>query len=241
MPITPRVRNNGANQCPASGNRNRPKRRNPYVPSFSITPARITEPAVGASGVRVGQPGVDREDRDLDGERDREGGEQPPRGIRADRLRLGDLNEVEREYAGLCLVQERSRDDADEHECRPGHGEQEELEGRVDAVVVPQPPIRKYIGTRTISKNTKKRKRSSARNEPRRPASSNSIHAVYGFSSWCASAPSSAIGNSTPVSTSRNSEMPSTPTNHEIPQLPIHSCCDTNWKPDSAVSKLASR
>ena len=33
----------------ASGNRGRAKRRNPYVPILSSTPARITEPAVGAS------------------------------------------------------------------------------------------------------------------------------------------------------------------------------------------------
>ena len=38
----------GAQYTDASGNRNSPKRRKPYVPSLSITPARITEPAVGA-------------------------------------------------------------------------------------------------------------------------------------------------------------------------------------------------
>ena len=39
----------GAILCAASGNSGTQKRRIPYVPSFSITPARITEPAVGAS------------------------------------------------------------------------------------------------------------------------------------------------------------------------------------------------
>jgi hypothetical protein len=33
----------------ASGKNGRQKRRKPYVPIFSSTPARITEPAVGAS------------------------------------------------------------------------------------------------------------------------------------------------------------------------------------------------
>ena len=41
----------------------------------------------------------------------------------------------------------------------------------------PHRPMRKYIGTSTISKNTKNRNRSSARNTPRQPASSSSSHA----------------------------------------------------------------
>ena len=41
----------------------------------------------------------------------------------------------------------------------------------------PHCPIRKYIGTSTISKNTKNRNRSSARNTPMQPASSTSSHA----------------------------------------------------------------
>ena len=46
--MTASVRNSGEAQWAASGNRYSPKRSRPYVPSFSITPARITEPAVGA-------------------------------------------------------------------------------------------------------------------------------------------------------------------------------------------------
>jgi len=37
----------------------------------------MTEPAVGASGMRVGQPGVEWEHRHLDGEADEEGPEDP--------------------------------------------------------------------------------------------------------------------------------------------------------------------
>ena len=48
MPMTASVRNSGRAHHAASGNRYSPKRSRPYVPSFSITPARITEPAVGA-------------------------------------------------------------------------------------------------------------------------------------------------------------------------------------------------
>src|SRR5881397_1643519 len=39
----------GTNVCDASGSMGRLKRRNPYVPIFRRTAARITEPAVGAS------------------------------------------------------------------------------------------------------------------------------------------------------------------------------------------------
>src|SRR5580700_9863484 len=40
---------NGAKLCEASGSIGTEKRRNPYAPIFNNTPARMTEPAVGAS------------------------------------------------------------------------------------------------------------------------------------------------------------------------------------------------
>ena len=49
MPITPSVSMTGPNHEDASGNKKMPNRMSPYVPIFSITPARMTEPAVGAS------------------------------------------------------------------------------------------------------------------------------------------------------------------------------------------------
>ena len=45
----------------------------------------------------------------------------------------------------------------------------------------PQIPIRKYIGTRTISQNTKNRIRSNAMNVPAIPVSSRSIRARKAF------------------------------------------------------------
>ena len=39
----------GAQDCAASGNSGSANRMNPYPPSLSRTPARMTEPAVGAS------------------------------------------------------------------------------------------------------------------------------------------------------------------------------------------------
>ena len=45
-------------------------RTKPYVPNFSSTAARMTEPCVGRLGVGVGQPRVEREHRHLDAEAD---------------------------------------------------------------------------------------------------------------------------------------------------------------------------
>ena len=48
MPITASTAIQGASFTDAAGNMERLKRRKPYVPIFSKTPARMTEPAVGA-------------------------------------------------------------------------------------------------------------------------------------------------------------------------------------------------
>ncbi len=104
----------------------------------------------------------------------------------------------------------------------------------------PQPPIRKYIGTNTISKNTKNKNRSRLRKLPMTPASSSSIHAKYDLWSWCGSMPTITSGNNTPVSTTINSEIPSTPKCHEMPHSLIHECFDTNSKPAAPVGNLTS-
>src|SRR5471030_3206323 len=49
MAITDRVKTSGVNIWLASGNIGSEKRRKPYPPIFRRMPARITEPAVGAS------------------------------------------------------------------------------------------------------------------------------------------------------------------------------------------------
>ena len=53
------------------------KRSRPYVPILSSTPARMTEPDVGASVCASGEPRVERHQRHLDRERERERREQP--------------------------------------------------------------------------------------------------------------------------------------------------------------------
>src|ERR1043166_4141497 len=49
IPVTASVIIKGANCRDAFGNKPKLNRNNPYVPIFSSTPARMTEPAVGAS------------------------------------------------------------------------------------------------------------------------------------------------------------------------------------------------
>src|SRR4030042_100797 len=49
MPIVASPAIHGASLTAALGNIERLKRRKPYVPNFSNTPAKITDPAVGAS------------------------------------------------------------------------------------------------------------------------------------------------------------------------------------------------
>src|SRR5207302_10888531 len=49
MATSERVKTNGVKYAEASGNIGSEKRTNPYPPIFRRTPARMTEPAVGAS------------------------------------------------------------------------------------------------------------------------------------------------------------------------------------------------
>ena len=85
--------------------------------------------------VRVGQPGVQREQRHLDREGQREGEEQP--GLRAggDRQRV-ELQQIEAVDAGRRLVEHGERDDGDQHQHAAGHRVEQELHRRVDALVV---------------------------------------------------------------------------------------------------------
>src|SRR6266478_3973932 len=95
----------------------------------------------GRLDVRVGQPGVEREQRNLDGEGHEEGEEEIhllERGQAngAGLQHLLNRRQVEgssRHHGGAEIVQP---DDADEHEDRAGHGVKHELDGGVDAAFV---------------------------------------------------------------------------------------------------------
>ena len=107
------------------------------MPSFSITPARITEPAVGAwvwasgshvcSG-KIGTFTAKAMAKAKNSQRPVVGGKSACSAI---------TDEVERQLADAVVAgEEGGGDDADEHERRPEHREQEELHRRVTPALV---------------------------------------------------------------------------------------------------------
>ena len=62
----------GANVWAASGKSGTANRMNPYAPSLSMIAGQDHRARRRRLGVGVGQPGVEREHRDLDGERQEE-------------------------------------------------------------------------------------------------------------------------------------------------------------------------
>ena len=106
------------------------------MPIFSSTPARMTEPPVGAcvcaSGSQVcsGNSGTFTANAIANAKNSHRPVLAANVGV------LGDLDQVERDLAVVGLGQHGRGDDADQHERRADHREQEELRGRVDAVVV---------------------------------------------------------------------------------------------------------
>ena len=137
MPITASVSSSGRAQCAASGNRYRPKRSRPYVPSFSITPARITEPAVGAwvwaSGSQVWNGNIGTLTAKAMAKAKNS---QRPVAV-GNEACSASVDEVERDLADAVAAAEQHRgEDADEHERRAEHREQEELRRRVHPVAV---------------------------------------------------------------------------------------------------------
>ena len=89
--------------------------------------------------------------------------------------------------------------------------------------------MRKYIGTSTSSKNTKKTIVSSARNTPITAASSSSIQNVNDFGFSISADARKLIGISSVVSATMNRLMPSTPSVQRMPSADIHVWSDTNW------------
>ena len=140
MPITASVRNSGRLHHAASGNRYSPNRSRPYVPSFSMTPARITEPAVGAwvwasgshvcSG-KIGTLTAKATAKAKNSHRPVVAGNSACSAIST----RSNVSSPDAVVAG----QEHRRDDPDEHERRAEHREQEELQRRVLPALVAPP------------------------------------------------------------------------------------------------------
>ena len=86
--------------------------------------------------VCVGQPGVQWEQRNFDGERNHECNEEPAARAGCEIGFFGDLYKVEREVADVAACEECGGDDAHQHERGAGHGVDEKLGCRVHALFV---------------------------------------------------------------------------------------------------------
>ena len=84
--------------------------------------------------MRVREPGVQREERHLDGEGEGEGEEEKRLRGAAAVVHAVEVGDGERPDAAVVEVEKSHVDDAEEHQQRAGDGEEEELDGGVDAV-----------------------------------------------------------------------------------------------------------
>ncbi len=85
----------------------------------------------------VGQPGMHRQQRDLDAEGQQKGGEQEDFGGAPQGSMLRQLVDREGVNPGRLPVEDVEDQQGDEHHQAAGQGVQQELDGRVDAVLVP--------------------------------------------------------------------------------------------------------
>jgi hypothetical protein len=89
------------------------------VPIFSITPARMTEPAVGASTCASGSQVWNGNSGTLIA--------NASANARKNRARSVELRDGERRDAGLVIVLEDEIEDAEQHQQRAGDREEENL------------------------------------------------------------------------------------------------------------------
>jgi len=78
---------------------------------------------------------MQRKERKLDGKRQKEGAEQPELGL-GSKLRSQQFLQPEGNHAGLLGMNKVQSDDRQQHQQRTGHGEQEELDRRVELAAV---------------------------------------------------------------------------------------------------------
>ena len=84
-------------------------------------------------GVRVGQPGVEREHRDLDREAEEEREEDPPLQVER-QIQLVELGDVERVRTGHAVAVEVHRQDAQQHHDAADQRVEEKLDGGIQPV-----------------------------------------------------------------------------------------------------------
>ncbi len=126
----------GESAAAAPGKSGTAKRSSPYAPIFSTSPARITLPAVGASVCASGShvcSGTAGSFTAKAAKNARNSQSAADGGHR----RVQQVAVIERVNAGGAAVNEVQAEDADEHQQPAGLREEEELDGRVNAALVP--------------------------------------------------------------------------------------------------------
>ncbi|KAF5036899.1 hypothetical protein DSECCO2_570290 [anaerobic digester metagenome] len=104
---------------------------------FEQQPGQDETAGRGRFGVGVGQPHVHRHERNLDGEREHEGGKEPAAG-RDGQLQAREVEKREGRPARQVGGKNAERDDGQEHE-QPAHGgKEEEFDGYAHALAVPE-------------------------------------------------------------------------------------------------------
>ena len=177
IPITASVSNTGFAHTAAAGNKYKPNRRNPYVPIFSNTPAKMTEPPVGAcvcasgnqvcSG-KIGTFTANAMAKDTNSQR-------PVLVAKLACSAIVTKSKVRypmsrRARTAVAMMPTNMN-------AEPSIVYKKNFVAAYTRLSYPHPPMRKYIGTRTISKKMKNKKRSRLRKLPITPASSNNNHA----------------------------------------------------------------
>ena len=158
---------NVAKYLDASGNSSRLNRIRPYAPDLQQDAGQDHRPGRRRLGVRVGQPGVQREQRHLHRERDEEREEQPPRGLGASAAATAVSCRTSNVPwpSGPADFENRNRIPTSRN-AEPAIVKRKNFIAAYTRRSPPQPPMIRYIGTRSASKNTKNSSRSSERNVP---------------------------------------------------------------------------
>ena len=115
-----------------------PETQKPVSAELQQNPRQDDRSSCGGFRVGIGQPSVKRKQRHFHGERQSERQKHPAGCGGGERLRSGDLNEVEgNRAAGGRGMQEDEAHDADQHDRRTQHRVEEEFDSGITSVFVP--------------------------------------------------------------------------------------------------------
>ena len=203
------------------------------MPSFSRTPARITEPPVGASVWASGSHVCTGKMGHLMAKEAAKARNSQRAVLSATDWPSARLTRSKVRPPGGLLAEEHQGQDADQHQGRAEHRVDEELEGGVDPPLV-APPADEEVHRDEHDLPEQEEHEQVERQEHPDAARLQQEHPRHvALAVVVDVGPAMASGKRMPLRTTRNREIPSTPSFHEIPNDSIHGWADTNWKPPS--------